>query len=66
MMAQRLIDPCAKLATTRAWHTSTLAEELGIQEPTEQEEKREGICVLRTREATARRIEPFPRGNNPA
>ena len=29
MIAQRLLDPCSKLATTRAWHTSTLAEELG-------------------------------------
>ncbi|HZP01575.1 MAG TPA: hypothetical protein VFD30_14895 [Terriglobia bacterium] len=25
MIMQRLIDPCSKLATTRAWHTSTLA-----------------------------------------
>lgn len=35
MIVQRLIDPCSKLATTRAWHTSTLAEELGIQDATE-------------------------------
>ncbi len=35
MIVQRLIDPCSKLATTRAWHTSTLAEELGVQEATE-------------------------------
>ena len=35
MMVQRLIDPCSKLATTRAWHASTLAEELGIQEASE-------------------------------
>jgi transposase len=35
MIAQRLLDPCSKLATTRAWHTSTLAEELGVQEATE-------------------------------
>src|SRR5208282_5673424 len=26
MIVQRLIDPCSKLATTRAWHTTTLAE----------------------------------------
>ena len=31
MIVQRLIDPCSKLATTRAWHTSTLAEELGVE-----------------------------------
>jgi transposase len=30
MIAQRLIDPCSKLATTRQWHTTTLAEELGV------------------------------------
>ena len=26
MIVQRLIDPCSKLATTREWHTTTLAE----------------------------------------
>ncbi len=30
MIAQRLLRPCSKLATTRLWHTSTLAEELGV------------------------------------
>jgi transposase len=35
MIVERLIDPCSKLATTRAWHTTTLAEELGVQEATE-------------------------------
>src|ERR1019366_8837999 len=35
MMVQRLIDPCSKLATTRAWHTTSLAEELGVEEATE-------------------------------
>jgi transposase len=35
MIVQRLIDPCSKLATTRAWHTSTLAEELGVQDASE-------------------------------
>jgi hypothetical protein len=28
MIVQRLIDPCSKLATTREWHSTTLAEEL--------------------------------------
>src|SRR5580658_5412261 len=37
MIVQRLIDPCSKLATTRAWHPTTLAEELGIAEATEDE-----------------------------
>ncbi len=35
MIVQRLTDPCSKLATTRAWHTTTLAEELGVAEATE-------------------------------
>jgi transposase len=35
MITQRLLDPCSKLATTRAWHTTTLAEELGVEEATE-------------------------------
>jgi transposase len=37
MIVQRLIDPCSKLATTRAWHTTTLAEELGVVDATEDE-----------------------------
>ncbi len=35
MIVERLIDPCSKLATTRQWHTTTLAEELGVGEATE-------------------------------
>jgi hypothetical protein len=30
LIAERLIHPCSKLATTRLWHTTTLAEELGV------------------------------------
>jgi transposase len=30
MVAERLVRPCSKLATTRLWHTTTLAEELGV------------------------------------
>jgi hypothetical protein len=30
MIAERLIHPCSKLATTRLWHTTTLAEDLGL------------------------------------
>jgi transposase len=37
MIVQRLIDPCSKLATTRAWHTTTLAQEQGVAEATEDE-----------------------------
>src|ERR1700688_2662198 len=35
MVAQRLIFPASKLATTLHWHTTTLAEELGVAEATE-------------------------------
>lgn len=30
MIAQRVLDPCSKLATTRLWRTTTLGEELGV------------------------------------
>ena len=31
MIAEQLIHPSSKLATTRLWHDTTLAEELGVQ-----------------------------------
>jgi transposase len=30
MIAERLLDPCSKLATVQMWTTTTLAEELGV------------------------------------
>lgn len=35
MIAERLIHPCSKLATTRLWHTTTLAEELSVEQADE-------------------------------
>jgi hypothetical protein len=35
MIAERLLYPCSKLATTRLWHTTTLAEELDLATDTE-------------------------------
>ena len=35
MIAERLIHPCSKLATTRQWHTTTLAVELSVQDADE-------------------------------
>ena len=32
MIAQRILDPCSKLATTRLWHATTLAQELGVED----------------------------------
>lgn len=31
MIAERLMHPCSKLATTRLWHTTTLAEDLSVE-----------------------------------
>ena len=37
MIVERLVDPGSMLATTRPWHSTTLAEELGVEEATEDE-----------------------------
>jgi ribosomal protein L35 len=37
IVVQRLIDPCSRLATTPQWHTTTLAEELGVGDATEED-----------------------------
>jgi len=37
MLVEQLLAPCSKLATTRHWHSTTLAEELGVSEATEDE-----------------------------
>jgi transposase len=37
MIAGRLLFPCSKLATTRMWHTTTLAEELRVADADENE-----------------------------
>lgn len=35
MIVQRLVAPCSKLATTREWHDTTLAQELGVVDASE-------------------------------
>ena len=35
MIAERLLFPCSKLATTRMWHTTTLAEQLEVADADE-------------------------------
>src|SRR3990170_6946899 len=35
MITERLIHPCSKLATTRLWHNTTLAEEIGVNDAKE-------------------------------
>lgn len=35
LIVERILHPCSKLATTRLWHTTTLAEELPVGDATE-------------------------------
>jgi transposase len=35
MVASRILAPCTKLATTRWWHTTTLAEDFGVADASE-------------------------------
>ena len=35
MIAQRLVDPCSKLAAARQWHATSLAGELGVADADE-------------------------------
>ena len=35
MVAARIVEPYSKLATTRAWHTTTLAADCGVEEASE-------------------------------
>lgn len=37
MIAERIVHPCSKLATTRVWHTTTLAQELDVADADENE-----------------------------
>jgi transposase len=37
MVVERLIAPCSKLATTRLWHSTTLAQLLGVEDADEDE-----------------------------
>ncbi len=37
MIASRILDPQTKLALTRSWHTTTLAEDFGVAEADEQD-----------------------------
>lgn len=37
LVAARVLDPHSKLATTRAWHCTTLAEDCGVQDASEDE-----------------------------
>ncbi|MGH8550259.1 MAG: hypothetical protein ACRERU_16995 [Methylococcales bacterium] len=51
MVIERLIRPCSKLATTRWWHTTTLAEVLSVGDAEE-----EANCMRRGRLAAGSTI----------
>ena len=50
MVVERLIHPCSKLATTRLWHTTTLAQELAVAEASE-DDLYQAMDWLRERQA---------------
>ena len=50
MVVERLVHPCSKLATTRLWHTTTLAQELAVAEASE-DDLYEAMDWLRERQA---------------
>jgi hypothetical protein len=56
MVAQRLLDPCSKLATTRLWHTTTLAEQLGVADADEDELYGAMDWLLKRKERLERRL----------
>jgi len=51
MLVERLLDPASKLATTRLWHNSTLAEELSVQDANEDELYQASLDWLLARQA---------------
>ena len=53
MIVQRLLHPASKLATTRLWHTTTLAEELSLEDTDEDDLYAEAMDWLLERTRTA-------------
>lgn len=56
MITEQLIHPCSKLATTRLWHSTTLAEELGVADADEEELYRALDWLLSRQEAIERKL----------
>lgn len=50
MIAGRILFPSSKLATSRLWHTCTLAEELGLSEQTDVDELYDALDWLLSRQ----------------
>ena len=51
MVAARIVQPHTKLATTRWWHTTTLAEDLGVEKASE-DDLYDAMDWLRSRQDT--------------
>jgi transposase len=56
MIAQRLIAPASKLGTAREWHTTTLAEELGVEDATEDDLYRAMDWLLARKERIEKKL----------
>ena len=56
MIAQRLVDPCSKLATTRQWHATSLAAELNVADADENELYRALDWLLKRQERIERKL----------
>ena len=66
MIVQRLLDPASKLATTRLWHSTTLAEELGVAEATEDDLYQAMDWLLERQGRIEKKLAtPPPRGRRP-
>ena len=57
MVAARVLAPHTKLATTRWWHTTTLAEEFGVEDADEDDlYARDGLAARASRQRSRRRL----------
>jgi len=56
MIAQRLVDPCSKLATTRQWHATSLAQELRVADADENELYRALDWLLQRQDRIERKL----------
>ena len=56
MIVERILHACSKLATTRLWHSTTLAEELGVAEATEDDLYRAMDWLLERQKRIERRL----------
>jgi transposase len=56
MVASRILFPATKLATTRLWHTNTLAEEFAVQDATEDDLYRAMDWLLAAQERIQKKL----------